>query len=76
MFPVDRNAVVGVKATVRLTPTLGVFPKAPNVDMVGSFGYSVGDATSILDIIPLTQSQSRVPLYFGLGVRDTCRGFV
>lgn len=51
MFPADRNAVVGIKPTVGLTSTVGVIPEAHSLDTVGSFGRSVEDATTILDII-------------------------
>jgi amidase len=51
MFPADRNAVVGIKPTIGLTSTFGVIPEAPSLDTIGSFGRSVEDATTILDII-------------------------
>ncbi|KAF2823965.1 amidase signature enzyme [Ophiobolus disseminans] len=51
IFPADRNAVVGIKPTVGLTSTLGVIPEAPSMDTVGTFGRSVEDAATILDII-------------------------
>jgi amidase len=56
MFPADRNAVVGIKPTVGLTSTLGVILESPSMDTVGTFGRSVEDATSILDIIAEAQT--------------------
>ncbi|KAH8796080.1 hypothetical protein F5882DRAFT_458704 [Hyaloscypha sp. PMI_1271] len=51
MFPVDRNAVVGIKPTVGLTSTSGVIQESPSMDTAGPFGQSVVDAAIFLDII-------------------------
>lgn len=51
MFPADRNAVIAIKGTVRLSFTEGTTPEAPSMENVGAFGRSVGAAAVILNVI-------------------------
>lgn len=51
MLPADRNGVVGIKPTVRLTSRRGVIPESTSLDTVGCFGRTVLDAAVALDHI-------------------------
>ncbi|KAL8749916.1 MAG: hypothetical protein Q9199_007401, partial [Rusavskia elegans] len=49
--PAERNAVVGIKATVGLTSRAGVVPESEHQDTVGTFARTVRDAVYALDAI-------------------------
>ena len=65
--PASINGIVRIKASVGLTSRAGVIPISKNVDTVGSFGRTVGDAVHSLNAIvgtderdPMTCSSSRL----------------
>ncbi|KAI0537688.1 amidase [Xylaria digitata] len=62
ILPADRNGVVGIKPTVGLTSREGVIPESHNLDTVGVFGRTVGDATVVFEAIcqPLRELISQV----------------
>ena len=49
--PAMTNGIVGIKPTVGLTSRRGVIPISENMDTVGSFGRTVGDAVLGLNAI-------------------------
>jgi amidase len=57
--PASINGVVGFKPTVGLTSRTGVIPISENMDSVGTFGRTVADAVTALDVIAVEDPSDR-----------------
>jgi amidase len=74
LFPASAQSLVGLKPSLGLIPTAGIFPGLENHDVAGPIARSVSDAAILMDVLANSDPAARQTRYVGALRRGAFRG--